>query len=113
MTIEITGEGEKGLPFKYSMIIPAFKGVDAVAQVEGLCSPGGFVLVDTTQRSPKYPNIYAVGVCIAIAPVEATAVPTGVPKTGYMIESMVAATTGNIKAAIDGKAPSAKATWNA
>ncbi|HEY4619884.1 MAG TPA: NAD(P)/FAD-dependent oxidoreductase, partial [Nitrospirota bacterium] len=79
----------------------------------GLCNPRGFVLVDQTQRSPKYPNIYAVGVCIAIAPVETTPVPTGVPKTGYMIESMVTAATVNIKSAIEGGPVSAKAAWNA
>src|SRR3989338_2266962 len=103
MTIEIAGGGEKELPFKYSMMIPAFKGVDAVAQVEGLCNPKGFVIVDQYQRSPKYPNIYAAGVCIAIPPVEVTTVPTGAPKTGYMIESMVTAIVHNIKDSIDGK----------
>lgn len=113
MTIEMLGEGEKELPFNYSMIIPSFKGVDAVASVKGLCNPKGFVIVDELQRSPKYQNIYAIGVCIAIAPPEATPVPTGVPKTGYMIGSMVSAAVHNIKAEIDGMAPSAKATWNA
>ena len=39
--------------------------------------------------------------------------PTGAPKTGYMIESMVTAAARNIRAAIDGKAPAEKATWNA
>mgnify|MGYP001602021039 CR=1 FL=1 len=112
MTIEIVGEGEKELTFKYSMMIPAFKGVDAVSSVEGLCNPRGFVIVDVYQRSPKYSDIYAVGVCIAIAP-EPTPVPTGVPKTGYMIESMVTASAHNIKSSIDGKPVSAKATWNA
>jgi len=113
MTVEIVGEGEKELPFKYSMILPAFKGVDAVAQVEGLCNPRGFVIVDAFQRSPKYPNIYGIGVGIAIPPVETTPVPTGAPKTGYMIESMVTATVHNIKDSIDGKAVSTKPTWNA
>ncbi len=113
MIIEVLNEGEKEIPFKYSMIIPAFKGVDAVAQVEGLCNPRGFVIVDSFQRSPKYQNIYAVGVCIAIAPVEATPLPTGVPKTGYMIESMVSAAVHNIKASIKGEAVSSKPTWNA
>ncbi|MDD5434341.1 MAG: FAD/NAD(P)-binding oxidoreductase [Nitrospira sp.] len=113
MVIETLNEGEKELPFKYSMIIPAFKGVDAVAQVDGLCNPRGFVIVDTFQRSPKYQNIYAVGVCIAIPPVESTPVPTGVPKTGYMIESMVSAVAHNIKASVNGEAASSKPTWNA
>lgn len=101
------------LPFNYSMLLPAFKGVDAVAAVEGLCNPRGFVIVDKHQRSPKYPNIYSAGVCIAIPPVEATPVPTGAPKTGYMIESMITAIVNNIKAELQGYVPSGTATWNA
>ncbi len=87
-------------PFKYAMIIPAFKGVEAVAATPGLCNPKGFVLVDEYQCHPEYRNIYAVGVCVAMAPVEKTPVPTGAPKTGFMIESMVAAAVRNIKADI-------------
>jgi sulfide:quinone oxidoreductase len=45
--------------------------------------------------------------------VETTPVPTGAPKTGYMIESMVSATVHNIKEVMDGKEPTHKATWNA
>jgi sulfide:quinone oxidoreductase len=101
------------LPFKYSMMLPAFKGIDAVFGIEGLTNPRGFVLVDQHQRNPKYKNVYSVGVCVAIPPVEQTPVPTGAPKTGYMIESMVEATAENIRAQIDGKEPSATATWNA
>jgi len=101
------------LPFKHAMLLPGFKGVDPVAGVEGLCNPRGFVIVDEHQRSPKYPNIYSAGVCIAIPPVEATPVPTGAPKTGYMIESMVTAIVRNIKAELTGYPVASKATWNA
>jgi sulfide:quinone oxidoreductase len=101
------------LPFKYGMLLPAFRGVDAVANVEGLCNPRGFVIVDDVQRSPKYPNIYAAGVCIAIPPVEKTPVPTGAPKTGYMIETMVTAIVHNIAEELQGKPPTHKGTWNA
>jgi sulfide:quinone oxidoreductase len=104
---------EHVLPFKYSMMLPAFKGIDAVFGIEGLTNPRGFILIDEYQRNPKYPNVYAVGVCVAIPPVEATPVPTGAPKTGFMIESMVTATAHNIREAIVGKAPTHKATWNA
>ncbi|MHB1202538.1 MAG: NAD(P)/FAD-dependent oxidoreductase [Acidithiobacillus sp.] len=105
---------EMVLPFKFSMMIPAFKGVPAVAGVEGLCNPGGFVLVDEFQRSKKYRNIFAAGIAIAIPPVEQTPVPTGAPKTGYMIESMVAAAVHNIKADLEGKAgDQTMGTWNA
>jgi sulfide:quinone oxidoreductase len=95
------------------MVIPAFKGVDAVAAVPDLCNPRGFVLIDEHQRSKKYPNIFSAGVCVAIPPVEATPVPTGAPKTGYMIESMVSAICANITAEIQGQPAAARATWNA
>ncbi|MEJ2654364.1 MAG: FAD/NAD(P)-binding oxidoreductase [Acidihalobacter sp.] len=101
------------LPFKFSMMLPSFKGVDAVANVEGLCNPRGFVIVDDYQRSPKYPNIYSAGVCIAIPPVEKTPVATGAPKTGYMIESMVTAIVQNVKQELSGEQPTHTGTWNA
>ena len=104
---------EHELPFNYAMMLPAFKGVDAVFGIEGLTNPRGFILIDPYQRNPRFPNIYAVGVCVAIPPVEVTPVPTGAPKTGYMIETMVAATAHNIRNALDGKAPTQMATWNA
>lgn len=104
---------EHELPFKYSMMLPAFKGVDAFFGIEGLTNPRGFITIDAHQRNAKYPEIFAVGVCVAIPPVETTPVPTGTPKTGYMIESMVTATAKNIRAALDGRQPTEKATWNA
>jgi len=104
---------EHELPFRYSMMLPAFKGVDAVAAVEGLCNPRGFVLIDEHQRSVKYRNIFSAGVCVAIPPVEATPVATGAPKTGYMIESMVSAIVHNIAAELRGEPAIARGTWNA
>jgi len=101
------------LPFKYSMMLPAFKGVDAVLGIEGLTNPRGFIVIDPYQRNPTFKNVFSVGVCVAIPPVEATPLPVGVPKTGYMIESMVTATAHNIRALLDGKEPAEKATWNA
>ena len=96
------------VPFKHSMMLPAFTGIDAVRNcgVEGLINPRGFVLVDKHQRNPTFKNIYSVGVCIALPPVEKTPVPTGAPKTGYMIESMVTATAHNIRDELAGKEPS-------
>ncbi len=105
---------EHELPFKYSMMLPAFKGVDAVAAVgEDLVNPRGFVKVNEFQHNSKWKNIYSVGVGIAIPPVEATPVATGTPKTGYMIESMVTATVHNIQNELAGKEPDQKGTWNA
>jgi sulfide:quinone oxidoreductase len=104
---------EHELPFKLSMMLPAFKGIDAVAAVPELCNPRGFVLIDEFQRSKKYRNIFSAGVCVAIPPVEVTPVPTGAPKTGYMIETMITAIVHNIADELAGKPVTTKATWNA
>ncbi len=101
------------LPQVFSMMLPAFRGVDAVRSIEGLTNPRGFILVDKYQRNPAFPEIFAVGVCVAIPPVGKTPVPVGVPKTGFMIESMVTATAHNIARLVNGKAPNAEGTWNA
>jgi len=124
-SVEVTEVNEDGsvkkahkLPSKYSSFIPAFTGVDCLKGedgkwIEGLVNPRGFVLIDKHQRNPKFPEIFAVGVCTAIPAYEPTPVPVGVPKTGYMIESMVTATAHNIRNLVAGKAANHEATWNA
>ncbi len=104
---------EHEIPFKLSMMLPAFKGVDAVAAVPKLCNPRGFVLIDDYQRSKAYKNIFSAGVCVAIPPVEVTPVASGAPKTGYMIETMVTAIVHNIADELRGSTASTKGTWNA
>lgn len=106
------------LASKFTMFLPAFRGVDCLRGedgkwIDGMTNPRGFVLVDKYQRNPKYQNVFAVGVCIAIPPFEPTPVPVGVPKTGYAIESMVAAASHNIADCVAGKPPSHEATMNA
>ncbi|MCB1505813.1 MAG: NAD(P)/FAD-dependent oxidoreductase [Hyphomicrobiaceae bacterium] len=119
-TMHVTEFNEDGsekkkheLPFKYSMMLPAFRGVPATRGIEGLNNPRGFIIVDKYQRNPKYQNIFGVGVCIAIPPLEQTPVPVGVPKTGYMIESMVTAAIENIHDLLHGKEPHKIPTWSA
>lgn len=101
------------LPFAYSMMLPAFRGVAAVRDIEGLTNPRGFIIVDKHQRNPAFPEIFALGVCVAIPPTGPTPVPVGVPKTGFMIESMASAITANLVDLLEGREPSAEATWNA
>jgi len=103
---------EQVLPFKYSMMMPAFKGLDAVIGIEGLTNARGFVLIDEFQRNPKFRNVYAAGVAVASSPAEPGPVPAESPRTGYMIESMVAAVARNIRDQIDGKEPSQTADWS-
>jgi sulfide:quinone oxidoreductase len=101
------------LPFTYSMMLPAFRGVEAVRGIEGLTNPRGFILADKHQCNPTFPNIFSLGVCVAIPPIGKTPVPVGVPKTGFMIESMVTAIAHNLKQAIAGEPMTHEATWNA
>jgi sulfide:quinone oxidoreductase len=118
MAVEEVGEDgtvrkTHDLPFRYAMMLPAFRGVAALRGIEGLVNPRGFVIVDKKQRNPKFPNVFGIGVGVSIAPVGPTPVPVGVPKTGFMIESMVTATAQNIAALLRGKEPQAEASWNA
>ena len=101
------------LPATFKMMLPAFRGVNAIRDIEGLTNPRGFVIIDKHQRNPAFDNIFAIGVCVAIAPTGKTAVPVGVPKTGFMIESMATATVANIEKLIAGETPNVQATWNA
>jgi sulfide:quinone oxidoreductase len=112
---DANGEALKSheLEHRWSMILPAFRGIDAVAGIDGLCNPRDFIIVDKHQRNSRYQNIFSVGVCIAIPPVEVTPVPTGCPKTGFMIESMVTAAAHNIRSLIDGREPEHEATLSA
>jgi sulfide:quinone oxidoreductase len=118
MTVEeVADDGSvkatKELPFGFSMMLPAFRGIAPLRGIEGLSNPRGFTIIDKHQRNPKYPNVFAVGVCVAIPPMGPTPVPCGVPKTGFMIESMVTATAQNIGLLLRGQEPKHQATWNA
>jgi sulfide:quinone oxidoreductase len=114
---EVSEDGTPGkahvLPFGYAMILPAFRGVGAVHGIAGLTNPRGFILADRHQRNPTFRNIYALGVCVAIPPVGHTPVPVGVPKTGFMIESMVTAVAHNLAAQIAGREPDEVPSLNA
>ncbi|WNO10653.1 FAD/NAD(P)-binding oxidoreductase [Teredinibacter sp. KSP-S5-2] len=107
--IEYTHE----LPFEFAMFIPSFKGSEAIADVPDLCNPGGFVITDEFQRNPTYPSIFAAGVCVAIPPLEKTPVPVGVPKTGFMIESMTTTIVENILSLERGEEMHTRPTLNA
>ncbi len=91
-------EGGEKFRNDFSIVIPAFYGNHAYMGVEGLANPRGFILTDDYLANPKYPNVYAVGVSLAIAPPAPTPVPVGVPKTGYMAETMAKKAAFNIAA---------------
>lgn len=100
------------LAFKYSILLPACKSIDALAGIDGLVNRCGFILIDEFLRNPKFGNIYAVGVSVAPAQTAQTQAPAGSPKVGYAIESVVTAAANNIRDQMDGKAPTHKPIWN-
>lgn len=115
--VELDVEGNEkqrhSLASDFTMLLPAFEGIDALRGIRGLVDEHGFVIVDAHQRNPAYPNIWSVGVAVAIPSQEKTPVPIGVPKAGFMIESMVTAAALNICAVLEGKEPEKEAVWNA
>jgi NADH dehydrogenase FAD-containing subunit len=97
----------RALPFAWAMIVPAFRGQDMVADTPGLADEKGFVPVRDTYQSEKFDDVYAVGVAAAVAVPWTTAVPVGVPKTGFPTEQQAHVAARNIAAQIRGEAPSA------
>ena len=87
---------------RYSLIIPPLAGVKAVAEAPGLANPKGFIPVDPYYRHKDFNNIYAVGVAVALPPVEETPVPVNFPKTGHMTEQMARIAARNVAADILG-----------
>ncbi len=104
---------QKGIAFKSIAAETRIPQENRAVLVDGLSNPRGFTIVDAHQRNPTYRSVFAVGVCVAIPPMGPTPVACGVPKTGFMIESMVTATAHNIAALVRGKEPDQVAAWNA
>lgn len=98
----VLSDGSK-LPFRFAMLIPPFRGVDAVSRSEGLANASGFIEVEDTYRHKTDPRVYAAGVAVAVAPPEQTPVPCGVPKTGYLTEEMAKVAAHNIVADLRGE----------
>jgi len=86
----------------FAMIMPPFRGVDAVMNSQGIGNPKGFVPVDEHYKHKIYPNIYSVGVAMAIPPCN-TPVPVGVPKTGDMTVQMARIAARSIASDITGQ----------
>ena len=92
----VTLDNGQQLPFKYSMILPAFRGAKFIQAAPGLGDAKGFIPVLPTQRHPDFSNIYAAGVSIKLSQPDQTHVPIGLPKSGQMAEAMATAVAHNI-----------------
>ena len=90
------------LPSKFTFVMPRFVGVDAVRNSPGLGNDSGWIVVNDGYQHLDYPNVYAAGVAVYVAPPEETPVACGVPKTGYPSEEMAKVVAHNIYADIYG-----------
>ncbi len=90
-------------PAACSIVIPPLAGVEAVAASEGLVNPKGFIPVDDHYRHAVADGVYAVGVAVALPPVDATPVPVNFPKTGHMTEQMAKIAAADLAARLDGR----------
>ncbi len=97
----LLGSGER-LPSAFTMIIPRFLGIQAIRDTPGLGNEKGFIEVGDDYRHKVYPEVYAAGVAVHVPAVGETAVPCGVPKTGYPSEVMAKTAAHNIAAEILG-----------
>ena len=95
------------LEFAYAMIVPPFLGQQVVQSVARLADDKGYVPVHDTYQSVAYPNVYAVGIAAAVTVPWTTAVPVGVPKTGFPTETQAHTAASNIAAQIRGQQPTA------
>jgi sulfide:quinone oxidoreductase len=91
--------------FAYAMIIPPFDGQEVVRTVPGLADDKGFVPVHDTYQTTAYSDIYAVGVAAAVSVPWTTAIPVGVPKTGFPTEVQAHVAATNIASQVLGGEP--------
>ncbi len=75
----------KVLPYKFSMLMPPFIGVDFVTNSPELhATPTGYMPVGNDYRHIEYPNIWSAGLAVNFAlPWKPGKVPFAAPKTGY------------------------------
>lgn len=101
---EIHLDDSRVLPFAYAMLAPSFLGARPVRELKEITTPTGFVEVNDYYQTKVYPEVYAAGVAVAMAPPGKTETPCGVPKTGYLSEEMAKVVVHNIVADIRGGA---------
>lgn len=95
-------DGRK-LSFRYAMIVPPFVGSEVV-RASGLGNSKGFIDVKDTYQTVEHPNVYAVGIAVAVSPPWQTATSVGVPKTGFPAETMARVAAENIASQVRGEA---------
>jgi NADPH-dependent 2,4-dienoyl-CoA reductase/sulfur reductase-like enzyme len=65
---EVNLVDNRKIPFKFAIIIPPFKGVQAVRNSAGMRDERGFVTTNSRYQHTIYSNVYAAGVAVAVKP---------------------------------------------
>ncbi|HVN50763.1 MAG TPA: FAD-dependent oxidoreductase [Acidimicrobiales bacterium] len=100
------------LPSAYSMVIPPFIGQEVTLGAKALApDEKGYLPVRPTYQSEKYDDVYVVGIAAAVQVPWQTAVPVGIPKTGYPTEVQAHTAAKNIAAQVRGEIPSVEKTF--
>ena len=93
------------LPYRFAMVVPPFRGQDFLAKTPDLVDAGGYVPVRPTYQARQYDDVYAVGIAAAVPVPWVTAVPVGIPKTGFPTEQQAHVAARNIAAQVRGARP--------
>lgn len=96
------------LPSKWSMLVPPFRGAKVVRE-SGLGDEKGFLETTDGYQSLKHPNLFGAGLSVKVPNPFAgkSAVPFGVPKTGYPTDEMAKTAVENIRRLLAGQEPDA------
>ena len=97
----------------FTMLMPPFKGVELLSQSPKLgATPNGFMDVGEDYRHKKYPNVWAAGLAVNVAPpFKCGEVPFGVPKTGYPSDETGKIVAENIARVEKGKSELKRKPW--
>jgi sulfide:quinone oxidoreductase len=104
---------DEELPFKFSMLMPPFLGVDFVTNSTDLnATETGYINVGDDYRHNDYPNIWAAGIAVnVILPFTPNKVPFSTPKTGYPSDETGKIVAENIIRVSNGKTELKKKAW--
>lgn len=97
----------RSVPFAFAMLVPPFLGQEVVRSTAGLSDAKGYVPVRDTYQAVGHDKVYAVGIAAAVEVPWHTALPVGIPKTGFPTERMAHVAARNIAAQIRGEEPRA------
>ncbi|KUO78036.1 MAG: pyridine nucleotide-disulfide oxidoreductase [Desulfosporosinus sp. BRH_c37] len=95
-------KSRQSIPYKFSMIMPMFKGAKVVRNSTGLGTVDAFIPVNNTYQHKKYPSIFGVGMAADLPIKFRTPVPIGVPKTGYAADESAKTAAENIVRLLNG-----------